>query len=56
LEGKQRPIILVGPARSGKHTLINILCKEVLKKKVFFFNPEAMGTFRELYGCEDPVS
>jgi len=47
---------LIGMASSGKHTLIEKLAEAVLKKKLFYFNPEAMGTFRELYGVEDPIS
>jgi GTPase Era involved in 16S rRNA processing len=49
-------VALIGKTRTGKHTLINLLASTVLKKKVFYFNPEVMGTFRELYGVEDPIS
>jgi hypothetical protein len=28
----------------------------MFKSQAIYFNPEVMGTFRELYGVEDPIS
>ena len=54
LEGREagKAVALIGKVGVGKHTLIDL----VYKSHAIYFNPEVMGTFRELYGGEDPIS
>jgi ABC-type nitrate/sulfonate/bicarbonate transport system ATPase subunit len=47
-----KAVALIGKLGVGKHTLINLM----YKSQAIYFNPEVMGTFRELYGGEDPIS
>ena len=54
LEGREagKAVALIGKLGIGKHTLIDLM----YKSQALYFNPEMMGTFRELYGRDDPIS
>lgn len=51
-----RALCLVGPSRSGKHTVVYLLVRDLLHMKPTYFDPAISGTFRELYGVTDPLS
>ena len=53
---ENRALCIVGPNRSGKQTLINLLVHDLLQTTPIYFNPNTTGSFRELYGVTDPLA
>jgi ABC-type polysaccharide/polyol phosphate transport system ATPase subunit len=53
---KAKPLGIVGKAYSGKSSMLKVIGKDILKKKVVYFNSAVLATYRELYGIYDPMS
>ena len=51
---QQRPVMIVGDARSGKQSVLNVISSSLMLEPVYL-NPEVIGTFREVYGMYDPL-
>jgi hypothetical protein len=50
-----RPICLVGGPKTGKTKFLKYI-STYLKITTVYFNPDNIGTFREVYGVYDPLS
>jgi|LauGreDrversion4_2_1035121.scaffolds.fasta_scaffold58403_1 hypothetical protein len=50
-----KPICLVGNPKTGKSKFLKYLTTHLNMMPVYF-NPDNIGTFREVYGVYDPIS